>query len=488
MSFSVTGSIVDHFTATFPNPFGTRNFIGGGIINLGSSALLKVGTTIDAGITVHFNNGSNDKVILDGVSTSVFDAAKGQFTNFQVGDVINLSNISLTGAVIAGYSASHLIITSNGVTAADLFLPGFSSISDFSLRADSISGIDLVTCFVEGTRIRTPSGEIAIEALREGDLVTIRDPQTAEYRSLPISWIGRRRINLRRHRQPNLASPIRIRRNACADCIPQRDLLVSPDHAIFLNDVLVPARLLVNGATITQETDLRAVQYFHIELDRHAILMAEGLPVESYLDTGNRALFENSGLPTILHPDFTPDATHLSWSQDACAELAVEPSQIEPIWRDLAVRAAALGFSASEVAPLSADATPWLEVNGQILRATTIRPGHYLFALPASLHHQPVTLRSNAARPSDRTPWLDDRRRLGIAVERILLHGQTEVTELALDHPVLATGWWQAERDANRMWRWTDGNADFPVHEDTQMIEIRTTGAQPAASTIARAA
>ena len=490
VSFSVTGSIVDQFTATFPSPIGTRHFSGGGIIDLASSASLEVGTTIDPNITIHFADNSSDTVILDGVSSVLPTAAQGQFTGFQAGNIIDLPNVLFFGAAPSAYNAvtGLLTISTGAVTDAALFLPGFSSVADFSLVHDSGTGLAIVTCFVEGTRIRTPSGEIAVEALREGDLVTIRDPQTAADQVQPIRWIGRRRINLRRHRQPDLASPIRIRRNACAEGIPQRDLLVSPDHAVFLDDVLVPARLLVNGATITQETDLRAVQYFHIELDRHAILLAEGLPAESYLDTGNRALFENSGQPTILHPDFIPDATHLSWSQDACAELAVEPSQIEPIWRRLAVRAAALGFPASEVASLSNDATPWLEVNGQTVRATTIRPGHYLFALPAHLHQQPVTLRSNATRPSDRTPWLDDRRRLGIAVERILLHGQTEVTELALDHPVLATGWWQAERDADRIWRWTDGNAAFPVREDTQMIEIRTTGAQPAALNIARAA
>ncbi len=487
VSFSITGSIVDNFSRVVPG-VGLVTFTGGGTINLSSSASLEVGTTIAAGITVNFNSGSNDKVILDGVSTTAATAASGQFTGFQAGDIINLSNISLSGATLGTYSSGHLTILSGGVTAADLILPGFSSISDFSLLADAGSGIDLVTCFAEGTRIQTPAGEIAIEALREGDLVTIRDPQTATEHSLPIRWIGRRRINLRRHRQPELASPIRIRRDACADGLPRRDLLVSPDHAIFLDGVLIPARLLVNGGTIAQETDLPAVQYFHIELDNHAILLAEGMPAESYLDTGNRASFENAGIPLALHPDFTANTATLTWSRDACAELAVEPSAVEPIWRRLAERATALGFPAPEAAPLSAEAAPWLEVNGQILRATTIRPGHHVFVLPAHLQQHPVALRSEAARPSDRAPWLNDRRRLGIAVERILLHREAEITEIPLDHPALAAGWWQAERDAARLWRWTDGNSALPALAGAHMIEIRTAGSAPAHIRIAQAA
>ena len=240
---------------------------------------------------------------------------------------------------------------------------------------------------------------------------------------------------------------------------------------MLLDGALIPARLLVNGSTIVQETGLSSVQYFHIELDRHAILLAEGMPAESYLDTGNRAVFENGGAATVLHPEFSAP-TALEWSKDACAPLAVAPSQAEPIWRRLADRAASLGFAAPEAKKQPENAAPMLEVDGTMLPGTASRPGHHLFALPPGGSTVSVRLRSAASRPSDRTPWLDDRRQLGMPVERILLHGNGEITELPLDHPGLAAGWWQAEREADRVWRWTDGNAAFPVPEGTDMIEI----------------
>ncbi len=79
-----------------------------------------------------------------------------------------------------------------------------------------------------------------------------------------------------------------------------RDL--SPDHAVFVNGVLVPVKLLINGKTIIQEKR-SSVTYYHVELPEHAVILAEGLPTESYLDTGDRTNFD--GAETIrLFPDF----------------------------------------------------------------------------------------------------------------------------------------------------------------------------------------
>ena len=90
-------------------------------------------------------------------------------------------------------------------------------------------------------------------------------------------------------------APIRIQRGAFADNMPHTDLLVSPDHAIFVDGRLICARQLINGTTIRQEKDWTSVEYFHVELDAHAILLAEGLPAESYLNTGNQRLLRQLG-------------------------------------------------------------------------------------------------------------------------------------------------------------------------------------------------
>ena len=165
-------------------------------------------------------------------------------------------------------------------------------------------------CFLTGTRIATSRGEARVEELAVGDVVrTVACPARAipddvvvtladgQLSAQPVKWIGRRRIDLLAHPRPEIIAPIRIRRDAFANGMPHRDLLVSPDHAIFVDDKLICARQLVNGTTIRQELDWTAVDYYHVELDQHAILLAEGLPAESYIDTGNSGFFANSGAP-----------------------------------------------------------------------------------------------------------------------------------------------------------------------------------------------
>jgi hypothetical protein len=85
---------------------------------------------------------------------------------------------------------------------------------------------------------------------------------------------------------------VRVRAGAFGVGVPNRDLLLSPDHAVYFEGCLIPVRHLINGRTIAQEKVDR-VSYYHVELTRHAVLLAEGLACESYLDTGNRGAFED---------------------------------------------------------------------------------------------------------------------------------------------------------------------------------------------------
>ena len=128
-----------------------------------------------------------------------------------------------------------------------------------------------ISCFAAGTRIATPTGRVPVEQLQEGDLVQTLEGGAA------IRWIGRRHVECRRHPAPEKVRPVRIAAHAFAMNQPVRDLFLSPDHAIFVDRVLIPIRYLINESTIAQE-DVDTVQYFHVELDRHGVVLAEGLP------------------------------------------------------------------------------------------------------------------------------------------------------------------------------------------------------------------
>jgi hypothetical protein len=135
-------------------------------------------------------------------------------------------------------------------------------------------------CFLAGTRIKTTEGEINIEELRIGDNVL-----TAAGEVKPIKFIGRRNVS-RKHTAPwSGEGPLKISRFAVDGKAPHSDLYVSPWHAIYIDNILIPAKYLVNGMTIVADAKPEALSltYFHIELGTHEAILAEGLAVESFL-------------------------------------------------------------------------------------------------------------------------------------------------------------------------------------------------------------
>ncbi|WP_428485876.1 Hint domain-containing protein [Rhodopila sp.] len=331
-------------------------------------------------------------------------------------------------------------------------------------------------CFAAGTCILTTDGPVPVEALRVGqEVVVVRsDNETpGQQGTRSIHWIGHRHIDLARHADAELARPIRIRADAFADGVPLRDLLLSPDHAIYLDGLLIPVRLLQNGATIVREDRLRAVRYFHVELDRHDILLAEGLATESYLDTGNRWQFENVGRSLLLHPDLTADDGQARRELFSCAPFTADAARVEPVWRRLADRASQLGHVIADPATTS-DPALRLLVDGQERWPVTTTDGCHIFVLPQSAAS--VRLISRATAPCHVMPWIEDRRRLGVAVGRIVLTSPTEACDMPADHPSLTEGWWPHERDGSRLWRWTDGNAMLPLPPGVAIVEVHLAG------------
>jgi hypothetical protein len=127
-----------------------------------------------------------------------------------------------------------------------------------------------------------------------GDLITTADGATA-----PVRWIGRRTLRADgetgyRFADPLVYLPIRIQAGALGDNLPVRDLLVSMDHAVLLDGLLVQAGALVNGTSVVRETRLpESFTYYHIELADHALVLAEGVPAETFVDNVARMGFDN---------------------------------------------------------------------------------------------------------------------------------------------------------------------------------------------------
>ena len=145
------------------------------------------------------------------------------------------------------------------------------------------------SCFLKGTKIWTPSGDRPVQELQIGDEV-----QTLAGRKA-IKWIGYNKFTKEEGRAwQEAVKPIRVARFAIDDHTPNRDLYLSALHCVYLNEALIPVMYLINEATIAQGTpsDMSAIEYYHIELDAHEVIYAEGALVESY-DGWNRENFSN---------------------------------------------------------------------------------------------------------------------------------------------------------------------------------------------------
>jgi hypothetical protein len=182
-----------------------------------------------------------------------------------------------------------------------------------------------VFCFVTGTKIYTSRGEVAVEDLQVGDLAV-----TASGLLRPITWIGNRDLDGEGTVLPHDQQPVRIRAGAFGPGLPARDLRLSHCHPVLVGadangegGVLVPVMCLINGTSVLRDPATQ-VTYWHVELDAHDILLAEGLPAESYIDGGDRAFFVEASDHALHNPDFVPTG----WN-GRCRPVAVDGPVVE---------------------------------------------------------------------------------------------------------------------------------------------------------------
>ncbi|MBF0858408.1 Hint domain-containing protein [Gluconobacter sp. LMG 31484] len=460
----------------------TQGLSGGGTIDVINSTFgsenipvgLSVSTlNIQQNSTVYFKARSfPDNVIFDNSSnTVVFDGNENtisaSFQNVSSKTSFIINNESTLPwnhtPVSAAYSLNDdgsytLTITrSDGSTlvfsdiqVANDFTP--AATADVSQLPDGdwiISTARQDTCFLTGTLIRTNRGDVPVEDLQIGDQVAVLNDEKA-FR--PIIWTGHRDTSVSTSEYNEEAGyPVCIRANAFGNHEPARNLFVTPEHCLYIDGGFIPARMLVNGTSIFYDRSITHYRYHHFETDRHSIVLAENLPSESYLDTGNRQSFT-----TGVSPLFVPEK---SWN-DAVAPLKVAQDQVQPVYERLCERAERLGMGRPVIQATTTD--PGLEVftlSGQRLRCMRHTGDQFLFELPPGI--ETVTIRSRTSRPCDVVgPFCDDRRTLGVLIGHVKLWDSRESrgidTHLNADLP----GWHPQEHPSLR---WTKGSATLPL-------------------------
>ncbi|MBB3609283.1 Hint domain-containing protein [Rhizobium sp. BK602] len=296
------------------------SLVGGGVITSTTiEAINGANVTIDAGLagvaagsTFTYAIGANSSIevdaslvnvgLLNGVTVDFADAnGTGTFIydsgliNLNLSTPPNVINVQ-TGDKIEVVGSNYIGQVGNTVTFytdALHLLPVGSYTIPAGVTYTYDGGTDTLTftsCFLRGTLIRTPEGDVPVEDLRVGDLVVTHKGVSE------IKWVGRRRIDPKAVDKPRDTLPVRMKAGSIAENVPERDLFISPDHCMFLEEALIPAKFLINGTTITQETGLAPFEYYHIELEQHSVVLAEGAQTETYLDLGGRLSFLEPGI------------------------------------------------------------------------------------------------------------------------------------------------------------------------------------------------
>ncbi|WP_336944739.1 Hint domain-containing protein [Asaia sp. HN010] len=451
---------------------------GGGTLTLGSGATL-INATV-SGLTSSGGAGGllvlQSGAVLSGITSMGFKSR------------LDIDSVQYVSGAKTTYSGNTLTITdANGNvlwTGSVASIPAGGTSKDFHIERDAADGSLIVVydkCFLKGTMIRTEQGEQLVEDLAVGDRVVACVDGKEVLRE--VIWVGRRTATVRPGPHDDEAGyPVRIVRGALGDNVPYKDLLVTPEHALFLNDAFVPARMLVNGRSIYYDRTLAHFDYYHIETDEHSVLWSDGAMSESYLDTGDRSAFSQDGPVVRLL-----NAPARTWEHDAAAPLRVERSFVEPIFEALSQRAATLSIGVERPdVEMTDDANLRLvDHQGREIRPLRTVKQAYIFMIPAGARG--LHLLSRVARPLDVVgPFLDDRRHLGVLVGEIQIWeaGQTHQIDDHLGSASLS-GWSNVE-DGRR--RWTTGCAELPLSDlDSDAIamisiEILAGGPYPIAS------
>lgn len=382
-----------------------------------------------------------------GVTISGFDATT---------ETIDLTGIGSNGQVTNHDSVNNRVTITGSLGVVTLQLdPSDGTV--FATSPDSGgSGTNFtIACFCRGTRIRTPAGETPVEELAIGDRV-----MTLAGRERPIKWIGRRAYDPQFVRNNRNILPVRVAAGALAAGVPERDLYISPEHALYLGGLFLPARLLVNGVTIRQDGWSGNIEYFHIELDSHQVIFAEGAAAETFVAFGGRGMFHNGVEFAALYPGAEPP----EWEPYE-ALMKTGMAGLPKMRAGLLARAERLGL-------VGRDPDLHLLIDGSIMHAQSVGSGVHRFAVPAGAGE--VRIASRSVVPAETEVDSRDRRRVGVPLRRVVLFGADRRIEIGPDCPALRDGFHTDEGSH----RWTDGNAAlpaelFPAVPGTLTIEVQ---------------
>jgi hypothetical protein len=252
------------------------------------------GANPDDGYFIDTTNGvtltePNNQLQVNGQTVATASVNNGTLT-------ISFNSAATTAAV--DDVVEHIGYENTNSTPPDSVTLDYTFDDGLATATASVEAFVAVACYCAGTLIQTDRGEVPVETLQIGDrLITMSDVMR------PIKWIGKRSYGGRFIMGRKDILPICFKTGSLGDGVPKRDLWISPHHAMYLQGVLIEARDLVNDLTVTQAEWVDKVEYFHIELESHDVIVAEGALSETFVNDDSRGMFNNVHEYKGLYPD-----------------------------------------------------------------------------------------------------------------------------------------------------------------------------------------
>jgi hypothetical protein len=263
---------------------GTPSWLGETFtFNGGASTLLSIDDDDDDFEDAYVETGGAQTlaqdVTINGVDYFAGDVVENEFS------MLDASGNEIWVVRINGVNVGFSYPSGEDPTAGDDFVGDVGRDGD---PADSQDGVgssepyNAIICFAPGALIETPEGSRPVETLRVGDLVT-----TIDRGPVPVRWVSRRQVVFCNGLED--AKPIQIKAGAFAQGYPDDDIVVSPQHRFVMHDhrsqtdkeVFVPAKSLTRLPGVRVMRGKKSVEYIHFALDRHEVVIANGVYTES---------------------------------------------------------------------------------------------------------------------------------------------------------------------------------------------------------------
>ncbi|ARW10048.1 Hint domain-containing protein [Acetobacter ascendens] len=464
------GNLTNNGSLTITNPnFVVNDIVSGNAITIANGGGLTVGT-LNAPIS--FGASPSDPTAYNTLNIKNY-GTEVTINNLSPRDKIVFENGQSKTLHWSG-DGSEIVDQNGAIVAKVTFAPGYSK-DDYVFDGDTVT----ITCFLSGSMIRTADGDVAVEDIQIGDQLVAFDWKSNKNITRSVVWVGKAHATVHPERSDDEAGwPVRILKDAIADGVPYKDMLITPEHCLFFKDRFVPVRMLVNNASIFYDKSIFSYDYYHVETDQHSVITADGVLTESYLDTGNRSSFRQECKVVTLRGEAK------SWKKDAGAPLCVERSFVETLfraleWRENSVIGCLVPLEKSEITN-----DPDLHLitdTGAIVHPMRRTMHQYSFMLPSGT--QSVRIISRASRPADVIgPFVDDRRYLGVAVTDIHLLSAKQQHNITAHLQVEKPEGWHATDWTDCAW--TNGNAALPLgdllpHDKMGILSITVRAAGP---------